>query len=230
MGPRHDIAAIGLERAKSAARRFCAATQEERDTIHLIRFVAGPAEEIVPDLARKLPGRGVWITADRVSIQTAIKRHSFSRSLKKQVRVADDLADLVEKQLVNRVIGGLALANKAGAVATGFENIQSSLETLKIVALLHGKGCAEGGRTKLDRKLYATLSSRGDRPIVLDCLTIDEMSLAIGRDNVVHAALKADGAAQNFIGLADRLVKFRAGIDATALAHPSEDNPISKDV
>ena len=81
----------------------------------MIRFVVGPAGEAVPDVKRKLPGRGIWITASRAAIEEAVKRNVFARGFKRDVRVAGDLAAQVERLLERAALDALAIAAKAGA-------------------------------------------------------------------------------------------------------------------
>ncbi len=195
--------------------RQCALTRSERPTGELIRFVAGPGDAIYPDLSRKLPGRGVWITADRASIAAAIKSRAFARSLKRKVEVPEDLPELVERQLTQRAIEALALANKAGLVICGFDKINTLLERDRVAALSHGADAARDGCDKLDRKYRAIAAEHGYKPVIINILTIDEMGLAMGRSNVVHAALIPGGAAKNFIGRAEKLARYRSGVGLT---------------
>lgn len=198
--------------------RQCALTRSERATRDLIRFVAGPGDTIYPDLTHKLPGRGVWITADRESISAAVKARAFARSLKRKVEVSEDLPGLVERQLTQRVVEALALANKAGLVVCGFDKVNTRLERERVTALVHGVDGARDGRDKLDRKYTAIASDRGFKPIIIDILTIDEIGLAMGRSNVVHAALTPGGAAKRFVGEAEKLARYRRGIGPAVTA------------
>ena len=198
--------------------RLCVATRIERSPADLIRFVAGPDRVIVPDLARRLPGRGVWVSADRKSVERAVASRAFAKSLKSKVEVGSDLPDRVEALMLKRVIDALSLANKAGAVTTGFEKISRRLAGGDVAALLHGSDAATDGCEKLDRKLRAISagSGQGGRntpgsgPIVA-VLTVEQMSLAIGRPNVVHAALNKGGASDRFLTEAGRLERYRLG-------------------
>lgn len=197
--------------------RQCALTRAERPTEDLIRFVIGPEDTIYPDVARKLPGRGVWVTADRASVAAAVKSRAFARSLRRKVKVPEDLPELVERQLAQRTLEALALANKAGLVVCGFDKVKNLLERESVAALVHGSDAAQDGRDKLDRKFRAIVAERGFKPTIIDILTIDEMSLAIGRPNVVHAALKPGGAAVRFTVEAERLARYRAGINPASV-------------
>ncbi len=199
-------------RDRSAATRSCALTRRERRVSELLRFVAGPDERIYLDLGRRLPGRGVWITADHQSVTAAIKSKALQRSLKKHVTVPADLADEVEGLLARSAAQSFAMANKAGLLVTGFDKVSATIERGAAAVLVHGKDAASGGRQKLDMKFRAVCKSNGRLAPIFDCLRVDELSLAIGRQNVVHAALKAGGAADRFTQDAARLTRYRLGV------------------
>lgn len=191
--------------------RLCAATRVERNLDELIRFVAGPDGEIVPDLARKLPGRGVWVTADRVSVAAAVQGKAFSRSLKRPVSAAADLPERVEKLMLKRLEQALALANKAGCIVFGFAQVDSELDKGQIELLVHGSDAAEGGRDKLDRKFQAIGRAESRAAPIVTLLTIEQISLAMGRSNVVHAGLIQGGATDRVSSEAERVMRYRAG-------------------
>ncbi|MGQ0672977.1 MAG: RNA-binding protein [Hyphomicrobium sp.] len=191
--------------------RLCASTRTERPLDELIRFVAGPDGAIVVDLAGKLPGRGVWLTCDRRIVSAAVKSNPFARSLKRSVRVDPDLAEAVDRGLLTRVQGALSIANKSGLISSGFTQIDGQLAAGGVWLLVHGSDAAEGGRDKLDRKFTASCRELGREALILSPLTIEQMSLAMGRANVVHAALKQGGAAEKFLSEAGRLMRYRSG-------------------
>ena len=201
--------------------RLCAATRTQRPLDDLIRFVASPEGDIVPDLARSLPGRGVWVSADARTLDEAIRTKVFARSLKQHVRVSDELAGIVTGLLERRACQSLALANKAGGVITGFQKIDAALEPGNVAALVHGCDAAADGCHKLDRKYLAISLACGVPATIVRELTIEQMSLAIGRPNVVHAALIKGGATKKFLSDAGRLARFRAGLPAAAEDHTS---------
>jgi hypothetical protein len=149
------------------------------------------------------------VTAERAAVETAVKTKVFARSLKRPAKAPADLADLVERLLRRRVGEAIALANKAGLVTSGFTKIDSRLDAGEIGALLHGAEAADDGRERLGRKFRAVQASRGQPAPVFDDLTIEELSLAIGRPNVVHAGLGTGGAADRTISEAGRLQHFR---------------------
>lgn len=198
-----------------SGKRLCAATREALDPRELIRFVADPAGSIVPDLARRLPGRGVWVKADKAVVVQAVRGNVFGRSLKRAVKADPDLPDRVEQLIEKRVLEALALANKAGLVTTGFQQVDELVESRGAVALVQGADAAEGGREKLTRKFAAVARAMGRETALVTSLSTEQLSLAIGRSNVVHAALIQGGAAERFLEEAERLNRYRSGLAAS---------------
>jgi predicted RNA-binding protein YlxR (DUF448 family) len=208
---------------EAVAERTCALTREPLTPEDGLRFVAGPDGTIVPDVGRRLPGRGVWLTGTRAVVTEAARKGAFQRSLKRPVNVPDGLADLIEQLLVKRVIESLSLANKAGLVTTGFTKVEIAVQKGSCAFLLHASDAAADGVEKLDRRLTtataasgAAIPENGVKSRIIDCLSSAELSLAIGRSNVVHAALARGGAATRFSREAERLQRYRA----PASAHP----------
>jgi hypothetical protein len=195
----------------SGPRRLCAVTRAELPVADLLRFVAAPDGAIVPDPGAKLPGRGVWLTCDRRVVAEAVRTKAFARSLKRQVLAGADLPDKVEALLLARAQGALSIANKAGLVTSGYAQVDALLASEVPKAVLHASDGASGGKEKLDRRAAAISRDRGIPVPILDPLTIEQMSLAIGRANVVHAALKQGGASEKFLSEAGRLVRYRHG-------------------
>jgi predicted RNA-binding protein YlxR (DUF448 family) len=189
--------------------RLCVVTRATRPVAELIRFVIGPGGEVVPDVKGKLPGRGVWITAARETVEIAVKRHAFARGFKRDVRVPADLALRAETLLERGVLDALAMAGKAGLVAVGFGKAASALERDDVVALLHAaEGSADGVR-----KLEALWRRRAPEKAlpVIEFLTSAQLDLALGRPNVVHAALLAGSASDTLLSRSRRLDRFRTG-------------------
>ena len=194
--------------ARGSLRR-CIVTRSELSPDNLIRFVADPAGGIVPDIARKLPGRGVWVTGERSAVEAAVKVNAFAKSLKRQVTVPKDLPQIIDALFVKRLLNALSLANKAGLVSTGAEKVEKLLDSGRAVALLHGADGTSEGRRKLDRKFTAIQRDKGQSARVVDWLTIEELSLAMGRSNVVHAGLIQGGATKRFLSGAERVRRYR---------------------
>jgi uncharacterized protein len=190
--------------------RTCIVTRAELDPSALIRFVPGPDGTITPDLARKLPGRGVWVSCISAHVAQAVRSKAFARSLKRKVIVDENLADLVDQLLVKRMIQALALANKAGLLVTGFAKVDAEVSRGGRVILIHAAEAAVDGSNKLDRKARAVAADQGRVPKIVKELTIAQLDLATGRENVVHAALSVGGAAARFSFEAERLGRYRA--------------------
>lgn len=207
--------AEGLAASRRARHRLCAVTRAELPEEDLIRFVADPAHEIVPDLQRDLPGRGVWVKAEKAIVAKAVAANTFAKSLKRQVKAPSALADLVESLLLKRVEQDLSLAKKAGLVTTGFAQVDALLEGGGVVVLLHGSDAAEGGAEKLNRKFLAIAQSRGRAAPIVTSLSTTQMSLAMGRSNVVHAALIQGGMTQRFLSEAERFERYRSSFCAS---------------
>jgi uncharacterized protein len=197
--------------AGSDSLRLCAVSRAQRPPEELIRFVLAPDGAIVPDLARRLPGRGVWVAATRETVAAAVRQKAFAKSLKQQVSTPDDLPGLVERLLVKRVGEALSLTNKAGLLVAGFAKIEGLIEQGRAAILIHASDAAADGVEKLNRKFKALVGSEGCENSILAELTSAELSLAIGRPNVVHAAASEGGASQRMLQEAVRLRRYRAG-------------------
>jgi len=200
---------------KSATTRMCAVTREVRPIDELIRFVVSPAGEVIPDLKRKLPGRGLWISASRQAVAEAVRRHQFSRGFKRDVRVAPTLVVDTESLLVRGVIEALAMAAKAGQVVSGFSKVEGALEQGHVEALIHASDGAMDGIRKLDA---VARQNTGNNPElrefpVVTALTSEQLDLALGRSNVIHAALLAGPASKTFLSRSHILVRYRMADD-----------------
>jgi predicted RNA-binding protein YlxR (DUF448 family) len=188
--------------------RFCVATRTVQPVSGLIRFVVGPDGEAVPDIKSKLPGRGVWVTATRDALEDAIKRKAFARGFKRDVRLPLDLATHTERLLEQAVLDALGMAHKAGLVAAGFGRTGQALEREDVAAVLHAAEAAPDGV----RKLNAAVRHRPSQPPpMIEFLTSAQLDLALGRPNVVHAALLAGPASDTFLSRSRRLERFRTG-------------------
>jgi uncharacterized protein len=173
----------------------------------LIRFVAAPDGEIVPDVAAKLPGRGIWVAATRVAILKAVEKKLFARGAKAAVIADNTLADRAEKALLARMIGDLGIARRSGALVLGFDNVLRALDGPKAApsVLIEAKDGSKDGK----RKLYNAAHARGLEPTVIECFSSAELGLALGRENVIHAAVQPGGLAERLAFDAQRLKGVR---------------------
>jgi predicted RNA-binding protein YlxR (DUF448 family) len=174
----------------------------------LLRFVLDPEKRVVPDLKRKLPGRGVWITATREAVDRAVKQKCFARGFRQAVTVDPTLAETVEGLLRRAALQDLAMANKAGCVVAGFAKVEKALAGDRRMSLLHASDAAQDGRRKLDRLVRGGVGAEDGTLPSLSPFTSDEVSAALGRHNVMHAAITQDGAGRKFIGSARRYLRY----------------------
>lgn len=193
--------------------RLCAVTREHMPPDAMLRFVVDPEGRVVPDLSRRLPGRGVWVNAMRTVLLEAVKRKVFARSFKRNVAVPDDLPEAVEKLLARRLGEALSLANKAGLIVAGFHKVDELVAAGKARLLLHASDGGADGIGKLDGRFKALCEDAGLHAEISKELTSEEMSLALGRMNVVHAAASEGGATRQLVNAAGRLRRFRTSAD-----------------
>ena len=188
--------------------RRCIVSGEVLPENRLFRFVADPDANIVPDAAAKLPGRGIWVEASRTAIAKAVEKKLFSRAAKARVTATADLADRAEKALVNRMLGDLGIARRSGALLLGFDNVLRGLESAKPPkALIEAVDGSKDGK----RKLYAAAHRLELNCVVIESLTSAELGLALGRENVIHAAVQPGGFAERLTLDAERLNGLRLG-------------------
>ena len=205
-----DIEDTGPRQARGATERTCVVTRAVKPVDELIRFVTAPDGAVVADLKRRLPGRGVWVTATRAAVDEAVKRKAFGRGFKREVRAAPDLGREVEWLLERAALDTLGIVQKAGRVKTGFAKTEAALADDPIAAVLQASdGSADGAR-----KIAAAVMRRkmdenaGEIPIIVAFATA-QLDLALGRSNVVHAALLAGPASNGFLARCQSLERFR---------------------
>lgn len=188
--------------------RKCIATGEVQPKFGLIRFVIGPEGEVVPDLAGKLPGRGVYVASDKAALDKAASKGLFSRAFKQPVKVPEGLTETVEGMLVRRLVDLISLARKSGDAVTGYEKVKGELQKEEARVLIQAEDGSERGKSKLSTPYGGNY---------IGWLTADELGMAFGRQTVIHAALGAGGLTQRVVDEAQRLKGIRIG--ATDAAH-----------
>lgn len=196
--------------------RMCALTRAEKPVSELIRFVLGPDDVIVPDTDAKAEGRGVWLSLNRDLVAEAIRKKVFARSLKTEVKLPDDLPALTQLRLEQRYLNALGMARKAGQLTFGATKVRSLIESGKLVALITATDAAEDGRSKMVGPLKALHYAAAEDGINefevphFELLTSEQMGLALGLENVIHAALTNGAAAQSAVEKARRLARYLA--------------------
>jgi len=209
-------------RAAAGVQRHCALTRELKPVDDMMRFVIGPGNHVVPDVKRKLPGRGLWVTATRAAIAEAVKRSVFARGFKQEVRVAPNLADTADEMLERAALDALAIAGKAGRVAAGFAKVEQALSREDLAALIHAADAAGEGTRKLNDALAALRRKTPENPreiAIVDLFSGRQLDLALNRPNVVHAALLAGPGSETFLARSERLKRFRSPADGTIASH-----------
>jgi predicted RNA-binding protein YlxR (DUF448 family)/ribosomal protein L30E len=197
--------------------------------VELLRFVVAPDDSIVPDMAGRLPGRGLWLTARRDIVGAAVTKRLFARAARRPVIVDDGLADRVEILLAKRCLDRIGLARRAGRVVMGFAKVQAALEAGKVAVLVAATDGAADGRDKL-KALAPGLP-------LAECLTSAELGAAFGREHVVHAALFPGRLAEAFLADTARLGGFRAApaepfveaLEAATTASPRKSDGIEEE-
>jgi len=197
----------GREKLRDEPERKCIASGEVSPKAGLIRFVIGPEAQVVPDVAAKLPGRGLYVSADRALIARAATKGLFARAARQPVKAPPDLADMVEALVTRRVLDLLSMARKAGDAVTGYEKVKEWLEKGQARVLIQAADGSERGKTKLR-------APEGENTLI-SCLTAGEIGLAFGRERAIHAALAAGGLTTRVVEEAARLAGLRESASET---------------
>lgn len=180
--------------------RKCIATGEVRPQHGLIRFVIGPNGQIAPDIAEKVPGRGIWVSSDRSALEKAVNKGLFARAARQPVTVPDNLVGFVEDQLAARVVNLISLARKGGGAVSGYEKVKDWLSKEQATVLIQASDGSERGKSKLSTPHHGTF---------IGWLTAGELGRAFGRQTTIHAALGAGGLSQRVVDEAARLKGLR---------------------
>jgi len=199
----------GRDKSRAGPERRCIATGASGPAAGLIRFVVGPEGRVVPDILGRLPGRGIWVSADRAALDKAVAKRLFARAARQQVAVPEDLIDAVEAQLARRAIELISLARKGGQAVAGYEKVKDWLADGTAAVLIQARDGSARGKTKL--------RPPGGPETHIAVLTASELGLAFGREHVIHGALAAGGLSTRVVEEAARLSGLRedGGGDAT---------------
>jgi predicted RNA-binding protein YlxR (DUF448 family) len=206
-----SLTAAAKEGDEAMRQRRCIVSGEVLPEGKLIRFAVSPDGDVTPDIAATLPGRGIWVGATRTALDSASAKNLFAKAARTNVHVASDLALRVEALLVQRMQSDLGMARRAGQIFLGFDTVQRALQSDAPPALvIEASDGAQDGK----RKIFATGHARGLKIQTIECLTSAELSVAVGRENVIHAALKS-GRLQERLSLdAERLSGLRCVVQS----------------
>lgn len=199
------------EEDTSSPERQCAVTRERLPKADMLRFVLSPDGTVTPDIAERLPGRGVWLKSERGVVDQAARKGAFARGFRDQVTVPEGLADLVERLLTKRCLDLLGLARKAGQAVCGFDQVRDALRDAAPACLLEAADGAEDGRMKvyfLAKALYSDVKVAG-------ALSAAELGMAFGREHVIHGLVRRGAIAVNLETAYRRLTGFRPAPEST---------------
>lgn len=184
----------------SMAERMCIVTRAVKPPEELVRFVLSPSDDVTPDLKRKLPGRGVWVSASRECVELAASKGHFARGFKHQASCGGDLPGLVGRLLYKEATSLISLCNRAGLITAGFEKVSAQLAKGSIAAVLIASDAGEDGKNKVALKARGS----GSRVKLLTIFDREDLSLALGRTNVVHAAVRKGDLSDHLVRAAER--------------------------
>ncbi|MET0446305.1 MAG: RNA-binding protein, partial [Pseudorhodoplanes sp.] len=201
----------GGPRKGAATERMCVVSRDVKPVEDLLRFVVDPDGSVVADIKRNLPGRGLWISANRDAIEQAVKRNLFAKGFKRDVKADPGLAETVGRLLERSALDALAIAGKAGEVATGFSKVEVAIGRGGLIGLLHASDGSEDGLRKLEALLRRNQEEDSPEIPVIRAFSGMQLDLALGRSNVIHAALLAGPASQGFLTRCQRMLRFRTG-------------------
>ena len=196
---------------ESGPERTCAATGWKGPPEAMLRFALSGDGVVTPDIRRRLPGRGVWIRLDAATVRQAAVRQVFARAFRAKATAAPELADDVDRLLEADALQFLSLVNKAGQIVAGASKVEAAIASGKVVGLIHAADGSADGARKLDRQLRSLEGEAAPAPRI-NIFTSRQLDLALGRTNVIHAALIAGEASTAFLAKAERLTQFRTGV------------------
>jgi len=197
-----------------ALERSCIVSGDVKPKDDLIRFVCGPDGQVVPDLKSELPGRGVWVTARFLDVDEAEKRNLFSRAFKSKLDLEEGLAERTGELLLRSAISWLSMANKSGSLTCGRAKVERALNKGNLALLIEAKDASEDGKKKLRSLKRAFERETGHECETVSSFTIEQLSLALGRENVVHAAITNRHMAEKFLEVITRLEKYTKAEEA----------------
>ncbi len=183
--------------------RMCIVTRVVKPEGELIRFALSPAGVVVPDLKRKLPGRGVWVSLDRKILNEALKRRLFSKGFGAEADANTDLADNVGDLLRKNALSALSLTRKAGLGLSGYMKVEDALTRGNVRMLFHASDGSVDGRQKLDRKCATNV-------VIFEHFRADELNMAFGGLNVIHAAVTNGGLAEKLLDYTRKIAQYES--------------------
>ncbi len=206
--------------------RTCIVTRETAEPGTLLRFVAGPDGNVVPDLKRQLPGRGCWVRPERALVDRAVQRKLFARALRRDVKADPELGALVDRLLAADLVGMMNMARKAGQFVTGAMKVDAAVRSGAAVGVLHATDAAADGVRKIDqaKKAWRLGTDAEDDIPSFSFFTSAEMDELLGQNAFIHAAALAGQAGEGVVKRATMLEKYRSAGQSGAVGGASRPN------
>ena len=176
----------------------------------MLRFALAADGTVVPDIRRKLPGRGVWTRLSIDAVRRAATKNAFSRAFRAKAEAPAALAERVDALLERDALQSLSIANKAGLVVAGAFKVDSAIGAADLAALIQASDGGPDGAAKRAQSLRAKLGPGAGTIAWINVFSSRQLDLALGKANVVHAALKSGAASSAFLARAERLRRYRA--------------------
>jgi predicted RNA-binding protein YlxR (DUF448 family) len=200
--------------------RTCIVTRQPMEAEQLLRFVLAPDGSVVPDIKRRLPGRGVWVELSATAVEKAVRKKLFARAFRTEAIAAPDLAEAVDRLLEREALELLSMCRKAGVLVSGHARIDKALRTGEIALVLHAAEAAEDGMRKLAQGARFCEAMGGEDVAIRQVFSVAAMSLALGMENAMHAAVAHGPLASRVLAAIDRLERYRAGAATGVAAGP----------
>lgn len=196
-----------MPRKSEQTTRQCLVTRDILAKSEMIRFVLAPDESVVPDLKMRLPGRGVWVSAQKEYVQQAVQKGLFARGFKQKVTLPDGLPELVAEQMELGCLSALSMARKAGQIVTGFAKVETAIGQGSAIGLIHASDAAEDGQKKIAQVVRRYYGRDEEFPRIRR-FSAEVLSTALGQGNVVHGALLAGSAGKAVLNQVARLEAY----------------------
>ena len=215
----------GEERDERGSERTCVVSGEKGPPEAMLRFALSGAGDVVPDVRRKLPGRGVWTRLDFATVRQAAMKQAFSRGFRVHANAAPELAEDVDRLLERDALQFLSIVNKAGLIVAGAAKVEAAIAAGAVVGLIHAADGAPDGASKLQRLLRGRLGEAADAVRRINLFSSGQLDLALGRANVIHAALNAGEASAAFLAKAERLPNRASGGAVSVASGAADKSP-----
>jgi len=189
--------------------RTCILSRLQKTPDEMIRFVLDPQNRVVADIKCQLPGRGVWVTANRKMVDEAVRRKLFARSFRKEVATEENLGEQTDRLLCSAALGALGMARKAGLVVSGHTKANQAIRSARAVVLIHASGAADDGVRKLEAALSAAKAMGGAEIVTSRIWSGEELDGALGGSNLVHVAVLPGGAALKLMAWLEKIKSYR---------------------